>query len=545
MQEGLRKGDEKAPIAMKTQLEWILFGNAEKLDRKETFVCLQADDRMNEQMKSFWEFEEPPHVLPWSFEDQLCEKHYQVNTICLSDGRYQVRLPMKPDAPSDWVNSHQIAHSCLLSLERKLGKNPSLYAEYRASIQLMIKSDQMRKVSIAPQNCRSHYFLPHHAVVKESSTTTYVRPVFNASARNEAGHSLNEHLMTGPNLLPQLILVLAHWRCYPVAFVADVSKMYLQVRIYPDDWKFQSIIYRDDPKEEIENYVLTTVTFGSGPSAFLANRALRQLASDEGEKYPLAVPIVHKEMYMDDFLFSAYDVGLAKQKRDQLSVLFVSGGFSLAKWMTNDSDLLSTFSFESLAKEATLLDCACFNLTEDLMQSLCLLTKDWDVPLPDAEVEKWRAFEGDLKGLPSLVILRWNGVMSEAHIELHGFADASKCAYAAALYVRVIYQGRVRVNLLASKAKVAPLKIQSIPRLELCAVHLLTKLIASFAATEDFVSSKIHLWSDPKTTLHWIHDGLLRVGGQLKNAHISDECKHQVILPAKCRLVELLDRLLA
>ncbi|CAB0039804.1 unnamed protein product [Trichogramma brassicae] len=555
IQAGLRKGDEKAPIAMQTQLGWILSGNAEKSARRETFVCLQTDDRMSEQLKSFWELEEPPHVIPWSSEDQLCEKHYQANTIRLSDGRYQVRLPMKPDAPSDWVNSYQIARSCLLSLERKLYKNPSLYAEYSAAIQQMIKSDQMRKVSITPQDYRSHYFLPHHAVVKDSSTTTRVRPVFNASARNAAGHSLNEHLMTGPNLLPQLILVLAHWRCYPVAFVADVSKMYLQVRIHPDDWKYQSILWRDDPKKEIDNYVLTTVTFGSGPSAFLANRTLRQLASDEGEKYPLAVPIVHKEMYMDDVLSGAYDVELARQKRDQLSGLFAAGGFSLAKWMTNDSNLLNTFSPESLAKEATLKvglgfsvlglvweprkDVFRFNVALEplsnpitkrkvlsciagmfdpsgwiapilitlkiFMQSLWLLTKEWDLPLPSVEVEKWRALEEDLKGLPSLVIPRWNGVMSEALIELHGFADASKFAYAAVLYVRVIYRGRVRVNLLASKTKVAPLKTQSIPRLELCAAHLLAKLVASFAATEDFVRAKIHLWSDSKTTLHWIH----------------------------------------
>uniref|UniRef100_A0ABD2W5D2 Integrase catalytic domain-containing protein n=1 Tax=Trichogramma kaykai TaxID=54128 RepID=A0ABD2W5D2_9HYME len=342
-------------------------------------------------------------------------------------------------------------------------------------------------------------------------------------------------------------------------------------------------------------------------------------------------------MYMDDVLSGAWDVGLVKQKRDQLSVLFASGGFSLAKWMNNDSDLLSTFSSESLAKEATLKvglgfsvlglvweprkDVFHFNVSFQPLaspvtkrKSLWLLTKEWDVTLPADEVEKWRAFEDDLKGLTSLVIPRWNGVMSEALIELHGFADASKFAYAAVLYVRVIYQGRVRVNLLASKTKVAPLKTQSIPRLELCAAHLLAKLVASFASTEDFVSAKIHLWSDSKTTLHWIHgiparwpvfvanrfadksnvaltlrfkaatenrisvdelsqatlqacrmtqsallaeeirsvslslrnlcpvfvDGLLRVGGRLDNAHISDDCKHQVILPAKCRLVELL-----
>ncbi|CAB0040783.1 unnamed protein product [Trichogramma brassicae] len=208
----------------------------------------------------------------------------------------------------------------------------------------MVHSNQMRKVSIEPQDYGSHYFLPHHAVVKESSTTTRVRPVFNASARNAAGHSLNENLLTGPNLLPQLVLVLAHWRCYPIAFVADVSKMSLQVRLHPEDWKLQSILWREDPRKSIEYYVLTTVTFGCGPSAYLASRTLRKLAEDDGNKFPLVPPIVHHEMYMDDVLSGAFDLNTESEKRRHLCSLFSAGGFSLAKWMTNDPELLNVAS---------------------------------------------------------------------------------------------------------------------------------------------------------------------------------------------------------
>ncbi|KAL7289498.1 hypothetical protein TKK_0016684 [Trichogramma kaykai] len=481
----------------------------------------------------------------------------------LPDGRYQVRLPLRADAPTDWLNSRQIARSCLLSLERKLGKNPLLYAEYKASIEQMIKADQMRKIEIQPQNYRKHYFLPHHAVVKDSRTTTRVRPVFNASARNSAGHSLNEHLMTGPNLLPQIVLTLAHWRNYPIAFVADVSKMYLQVRLHPEDWRPQTLLWRDDPLKEMENYVLTTVTFGSGPSAFLANRTLRQLAEDEGEKYPLATPIVRQEMYMDDVLSGAFDIKVAMQKRDQLNALFSARGFTLAKWMTNDDQMLHSFGPDSLAKESTLkvglgfsvlglvweprTDVFRFNVSIEpltnpitkrkvlsciagmfdpsgwiapvlismkiFMQSLWLLTEEWDTPLPASEVKRWRAFERDWQVLATIVIPRWTGILSGAYLELHGFADASKFAYAAVLYVRVLYHGQARVTLLASKTKVAPLKTLSIPRLELCAAaalrsssaHLLAKLASSFIATEDFVTVSLYLWSDSKTTLHWLH----------------------------------------
>ncbi|CAB0028409.1 unnamed protein product [Trichogramma brassicae] len=123
--------------------------------------------------------------------------------------------------------------------------------------------------------------------------------------------------------------------------------MYLQVRLHPEDWKLQTILWRDDPRKEIEHYVLTTVTFGSGPSAFLANRTLRQLADDEEDEFPLAAPIVRNEMYMDDVLSGAFDVESATRKRNQLSALLSAGGFTLAKWMTNNWPSVARAATES------------------------------------------------------------------------------------------------------------------------------------------------------------------------------------------------------
>ncbi|XP_072378010.1 uncharacterized protein [Diabrotica undecimpunctata] len=52
--------------------------------------------------------------------------------------------------------------------------------------------------------------------------------------------------------------------------------------------------------------------------------------------------------------------------------------------------------------------------------------------------------------------------------------DSSKLAYGACVYLRNIdYDGLVTRNLLYSKVRVAPLKAQTIPRLELCAVLVL------------------------------------------------------------------------
>ena len=64
--------------------------------------------------------------------------------------------------------------------------------------------------------------------------------------------------------------------------------------------------------------------------------------------------------------------------------------------------------------------------------------------------------------------------------QIHGFSDASKSAYAAMMYLRTEYStGVVKVKIIAAKTKVSPIKAQSIPRLELMAALLLSKLLNS------------------------------------------------------------------
>ena len=198
----------------------------------------------------------------------------------------------------------------------------------------------MTKTEIPSEDIIAHYFLPHHAVIKESSNTTRLRPVFNASARNAEGNSLNDHLMIGVNLLPDIVLTVNRWRCSKYAFVADVSKMYLQIALHPDDWKLQTLLRRENTQNNIEIYVLPTVTFGCSSSSFSASRTLRQLADDKGMHYPAAVNVLKEEMYMDDVLSGDHNLHSASIKQQQLSEMMSKGNFQLAKWMSNDKQLL-------------------------------------------------------------------------------------------------------------------------------------------------------------------------------------------------------------
>ncbi|CAL1672238.1 unnamed protein product [Lasius platythorax] len=115
--------------------------------------------------------------------------------------------------------------------------------------------------------------------------------------------------------------------------------MFRQIRMHPFDAEYQRIYWRDNPHSELVIFRLTTVTYGTAPAPFIANRVLKQLARDEGTNFPLAV--LEDDVYVDDLLFGAEDIILLRQTRDQLIQLLMAGGFRPRKWASNDFRLLT------------------------------------------------------------------------------------------------------------------------------------------------------------------------------------------------------------
>ncbi len=76
--------------------------------------------------------------------------------------------------------------------------------------------------------------------------------------------------------------------------------------------------------------------------------------------------------------------------------------------------------------------------------------------------------------------------------QLHAFSDASIIAYGTVLYLRTLYDdSSVSVCLVVSKARVAPVKSSTVPRLELMAAHLLSKLVDSVVKDLDLFLSDV------------------------------------------------------
>ena len=115
------------------------------------------------------------------------------------------------------------------------------------------------------------FYMPMHAVRKESSITTKVRAVFDTSAKTSTGTSLNDILLIGPTVHPPLVDILIRFRMHRIALIADVSRMYRAILLNESDKDLHRFVWRNNPKAPLTDYRMTRVTFGVSASSFIAN----------------------------------------------------------------------------------------------------------------------------------------------------------------------------------------------------------------------------------------------------------------------------------
>ncbi|XP_041450615.1 uncharacterized protein LOC121404687 [Drosophila obscura] len=129
----------------------------------------------------------------------------------------------------------------------------------------------------------------------------------------------------------------------------------------------------------------------------------------------------------------------------------------------------------------------------------------WDEHLPNALYQRWLDFLQSHAFLPQIKIPRWIGAQPPVKIDHHGFCDASEKAYGAAIYVRVECDQHITVNLLSAKARVAPVKAVSVPRLELCGAVLLSEMATAILPSMPTESPQCYYWTDSTIVLAWLN----------------------------------------
>ncbi len=337
--QGRRQIGSHCPVALETEFGWVLGGGIEISNHTAAHhvVTISSDD----MLRKFWEVEEHQSSdLTLTLDERFVTEHFKANHSRDRNGIFTVPLPRVANSPL-LGESKSSAVRRYLSLERSLnskGKSKEFHAVMEEYLELghaeLVPVDDMQK----PDN--ETLYLPMHVVVKESSTTTKIRAVFDASAKSSTGFSLNDTLLVGPTLHSSLVDVLLRFRHHRYALTTDVSKMYRAIKLTPRDRDYHRFGWRRNHTEPLMEYRMTRLTFGVSASSFAANMAVKQNALDFALQYPIATQKVHEAFYVDDGLTGADTIPEAIDLQGQLQESFFKGGFTLRKWNSNKSVIL-------------------------------------------------------------------------------------------------------------------------------------------------------------------------------------------------------------
>ena len=165
-------------------------------------------------------------MLSYLEEEKECERHFIETTTRQEDGRFVVSFPFQTDSNS-LGHSLPKALNRFSSLERKLQQDGNLKQKYTAFIQEFLDMQHMEVIpeEEVPVEPSKLFYLPHHAVMKELSTTTKLRVVSDGSALTTNGNSLNGNLMVGTKQQDEILGILLRFQLHVAALSADIEKM--------------------------------------------------------------------------------------------------------------------------------------------------------------------------------------------------------------------------------------------------------------------------------------------------------------------------------
>ncbi len=162
------------------------------------------------------------------------------------------------------------------------------------------------------------------------------------------------------------------------------------------------------------------------------------------------------------------------------------------------SDVAKTFDALGLVSPSTIK-------AKIFVQRLWELKIDWDDPTPEQIQDSWFQWRSELHLLSQTEVPRcyFDKQSQVQSLELHGFSDASKVAYAAVVYLQTTaVSGDVDISLLMSKSKVALIKRLTIPFLELCGAQFLAQLLHHVRTVLGISIANVFAWTDSTIVLN-------------------------------------------
>eukprot|EP00112_Aurelia_sp_Birch-Aquarium-sp1_P003268 Seg1363.25 transcript_id=Seg1363.25/GoldUCD/mRNA.D3Y31 product="hypothetical protein" protein_id=Seg1363.25/GoldUCD/D3Y31 len=299
--------DASSPIATNSIFGWMISGNVDvgseyHPSNRAMTNCATVrtiEEELNLDLKRFWQLE--------SLEIDESDKRFtkdeesamqQFKDRLVYDGeRYEVALPWREDCTGLEDNRHQ-AVSRLVKIEKRLQYDKEKASMYQDAINHYLTYGHAREIDKMDSNSETKInYLPHHPIFCTDKVTTKCRIVFDASSKNKNGVSLNDCLLPGPVLQPNLVSIIIRFRLHRIALMADIRKMFLQIKLAKQDQNVHRFLWRDfNTKIEPKTYCMTRLTFGDVSSPFEAIATVQHHAEVNKESFPEASETIKENM---------------------------------------------------------------------------------------------------------------------------------------------------------------------------------------------------------------------------------------------------------
>ena len=527
------------------------------------------DKTVEQQIQTFWSanFEKGTTVLemPFSREDHLMYKLLQ-DSAKLVNGRFQLPLPWRSEVTS-LPNNRSVALNRLMCPKGRFTKNPSLKEGYINTIDEYLSKGHASKVNFSTDKCDDVFvwYLPHHPVIHPYKPYK-VRIVFDCAAKCK-GVRLNDASMQGPNLANSVIGVLTRFHKDRVVLVVDIESMFHQVQVDPKDTSALRFLWwpEGNMDDEPTEYNMNVHVFGATSSPTCASFCLRQVAQEFGCMcQPFTSEIVKHNLYVDECLCSCKSETEAINLVQDLVKMLSRAGFRLKKRLSNSKRVLEAIPESERAKDlgchesesslatrvlgvqwkyqtdefvfdiqvpqrpltrrgllsavSSLFDPLGFVapvtlFPKLLLQDLCKQGHSWDELLNEDEADDWTKW---LRSFPHLSKLQIRCCLKPSEFkaisyELHFFSDALLRCYGSCCYLRMgDNAGHNYCSFIIGKARVAPLKAVSTPRLELTAAVLSVRFYLLVTKELDLPNCNCVFWTDSAATLQGIQNSTKR-----------------------------------
>ena len=520
------------------------------------------DEHLNAELARMWEVDaaagKPPNT--WS-EEEVFQK--LKDSIRMEQGHYVLPTLWKEGQPR-LHNNYNYALKRLLALKSsKLFRDTSVATDYDRQIKELIRDNYVERVQTNNPEREVANYLPHFPVVRPDKTSTKVRLIMDAAARSGKKICLNDCLYKGPKLINELVSVLLRFRANNFTLAADVKKMFFQITLEENDRDFHRFLWTDE-EDKIQVFRWKVHPFGSAASPCIAMFAIKYHAGKWKEQFPRAAETIIHSTLVDDNMDSVETEEEAIELGQQLVQLYEKAGMKLGKVLSNSSTVLRTFPEEMIAPSLEVAGICAEDLYLPLVKALgviyvckedaftfrmekpsvprwskreilkfeaklydphglimphttrarIILQKlwragiDWDEAVPQEILAEWKMWLKATEALPELRVPRCIHQVGEeeqsSRAEVHIFCDASADAYAAAAYFVATYPGGRQARLVISKAKVAPLHLTSIPRLELMSAVLALDLKLALQQALPVRDGDFVFWTDSRNVICWL-----------------------------------------